>query len=904
MRQMTEQRRIFKLPSKFIKSNQWDVNLPLDEALRDYPDYVVTLADSQIMRWLDEINGIDDSTSEIRKIKDEIQKLKRKPINTKTKNKIKSLYAEINSLQFQKDYICVVMANLSDYDRANKGFTVNGVRFKRLLGTNGGIKNSTIVYVSERVYDEISRRIANGRNINMEFIPAKLEAYQSLVCSGSTPIPQPDGVIVVDDCITHFKEDVVVIHNENDGEPITEYKDQYEIERNNSDGFGLMLPRYAQKVNQYLCEDSSPITGMNTRYSFEKGMLYTFSFDDFATEIKGGYKLRDVWGEWRDIRDAEVILTASMLKLWDSYDSWESYYQNCQKNNYQFATPKICPNELENVRTSNYQFLQSYTDLTDHEIDELIAPTINEIKDVLGGDYRKTLVYLMGNITDPSKMKDDFVKSLTINPDMINDPYVQQEIYRTINKQIDRAKRGKIKLNGNYAMISGDPYALCESMFNIEVKGLLDKGEVYHKYWIDRGADEIALFRAPMTSSANIKKCKLRSDDLTNKWFKYMNTALILNAWDTTADALNGADFDGDTSFTTNNPILLKHTQNEKTIICIQQKAEKKIPTEADLIAANKIAFNDKIGAITNRVTAMFERQAQFSPDSEEYKVLQYRIMCGQHYQQCQIDAAKGIISKPMPASWYAVDRTKDYTDSERSIIADLKPYFMIYVYPDLKTKYKNYIKNCNANSVMRFGLTLDQIKESENKEHADFYDQVIENMPLGIAECVVNKIAWKIEQSFNKVYSPAKQDFDYRILKSNAEYSATKFNQILAIYKRFTERASNFERNRKITRMSTDEAQAATLAFFNDFKAECEIIVPDEKELTNIVLDICYLNSNKSKKFAWEMCGTQIIKNLLANSHAYHIPIKSENGEFNFNGFSYSMMTIEEGVNANDDIK
>lgn len=45
----------------------------------------------------------------------------------------------------------------------------------------------------------------------------------------------------------------------------------------------------------------------------------------------------------------------------------------------------------------------------------------------------------------------------------------------------------------------------------------------------------------------------------------------------------------------------------------------------------------------------MIERQASFHPDSEEYKLLDYRIKCGQHFQQNAIDKAKGIIAKPMP---------------------------------------------------------------------------------------------------------------------------------------------------------------------------------------------------------------------------------------------------------------
>ena len=40
--------------------------------------------------------------------------------------------------------------------------------------------------------------------------------------------------------------------------------------------------------------------------------------------------------------------------------------------------------------------------------------------------------------------------------------------------------------------------------------------------------------------------------------------------------------------------------------------------------------MGNKVGVITNRVTAMMEVQSHFNPDSREYKELDYRIATGQ----------------------------------------------------------------------------------------------------------------------------------------------------------------------------------------------------------------------------------------------------------------------------------
>lgn len=72
--------------------------------------------------------------------------------------------------------------------------------------------------------------------------------------------------------------------------------------------------------------------------------------------------------------------------------------------------------------------------------------------------------------------------------------------------------------------------------------------------------------------------------------------------------------------------------------MCAQRNAEKVIVTELDLINSNIAGFGDDIGKTTNWITTMFDVIAKFSPDSEEYKTLDYRIKCGQLYQQNAID--------------------------------------------------------------------------------------------------------------------------------------------------------------------------------------------------------------------------------------------------------------------------
>jgi len=79
---------------------------------------------------------------------------------------------------------------------------------------------------------------------------------------------------------------------------------------------------------------------------------------------------------------------------------------------------------------------------------------------------------------------------------------------------------------------------------------------------------------------------------------------------------------------------LVDNVRETPTIFCVQRKGEKKEVSEDDLVRANIASFGDDIGRTTNWITSMFDVQANFSVDSEEYRVLDYRIKCGQLFQQ------------------------------------------------------------------------------------------------------------------------------------------------------------------------------------------------------------------------------------------------------------------------------
>lgn len=348
--QLACQKFVYKIHSKRLRAEKWNLTLPIDEARRN--DEVISLADSQILRWIDELNGIVDADAQAKDIKLQIKNLRKEPNSVKNRRAIRRLYSKLDELQFKPDYMCLIIDRQKDYYRACRGFSINGIKYKRLLGTNGGIKNSTIVFVSERLSGELKRRIENGRDPNIELVTAKLEAYKALTCSASNPVSFPHGILIVNDVETEFVEDVIYLTNEFSDEPIMEEHKRELIKADASDGFGIMLPSLAQRWSEELGLDYM-MGGCNTRFSFEKGCVFTFDFLDFAENVAKRYIVKDVWGNDVDIRNVELILTTSMVKLWDSYKSCDDYISKSLANGYTFGIAKTCPEELENERNLN-----------------------------------------------------------------------------------------------------------------------------------------------------------------------------------------------------------------------------------------------------------------------------------------------------------------------------------------------------------------------------------------------------------------------------------------------------------------------------------------------------------------------------------------------------------------------
>lgn len=922
------QQYIYKIDSNLLEKKNWDLTLSVEDA-RKIDGIVVALADSQVLSWINELNGTQDYDEKAKVIKKEIKWIKNQPANKDNKRRISELYKELYKLQFKEDYVCVVMNKKSHYKKANQGFKINGIEYKRLLCTTGGVKMSTVVYASERVIDELKKRINNGRDESVKIVPAKYGAYEALVASGSLEVswprdkdaPIPGGVIVVKDCMTHFKADVINVDDSNyPEEPMVELMKNQDIDNDASDGCSIITPELSRRWNGELNGDyNRTISGFNLRNSWMKGMTFTMDIMKFAEEVVGAsdehpekYYVTDVWGDKRDIREALLIVTESQLKLWNSYLSWEDYYYNCLKNKYTFRIAKTAPyfEDLDEIRQLNYQFIAPL-DLSDDDISELVAPTVQEIKDILGLDVNKSIAYLCGKGLDDETVQyaDVFAKALMIEPDMINDPFIRNKIRKMIARRIRDAKIGVLDAESNFQIISGDLYALAESIFGMEPIGLLKAGQIYSKFWVNKSVDKVLCARAPMSNEHSLITQEVVHNEKIDKWFQYVDSVVVINAWDTAPMALNGCDMDGDLLYTTTSKPLMHNQTNLPALRCIQRKAAKKVVTEEDLIQSNLQGFGSQIGQITNRCTAITSLMANFSKDSKEYQILKYRTQCFQNGQQNEIDKAKGIVTEPLPKSWWIMKENKINPDDEPEIIekkklyaklcADKKPYFFAYNYTSLKTEYDTFVKNARSNAVSLYKKDLDIMLDEynnnllTNENEIRFVKNFSYKLPLDMSKSTMNRICWKIEDEFDGVNLFKDVEFDYSILKSGVKYNEQTFKIIKHICDSYKPSVQLAKKRVFLSDEDNEEDWENVDVILKNLAENLYGYCSNADELCDILVDLCY-GGNVSKQILWKTCGDVIIQRLL-QSHNYKMsyPQKNNDGDFLCQGVRYTMKEI-----------
>ena len=925
-KQLLNQRYIYKINSSYLKRNKWKIEIKdIQKAIKTR--MIVAIGDScgtRMIRTICNSNATEDKINELKEdILDNMELLK--DTNDKNiKTSVKKLIKEKYKLMLEENLCNVVFEKKKHYDEAAKhGFTINNIKYKLLLGTSGGIKQNTVLFINEKYFDEVWECINGDIDPSIEMLPSKLMAYMALTFSASTPVTNTKNILVVKDVETKFKDKVTTIQMTDDDIEPTLKPEEIEVEVNACDGCGMIDPKLSNTWSEDLGLDYvSP--GYCVRNLWVKGMLTTFDFKKYCKEVIYKEKIVDVWGNEHDINDIDIILNESMLKCWKMYDSLESYLKAVDKNHYEFSVTKYVHDEIENTRMLNYQYTQCL-DLDNDDIKNLLKDDMNEIKGVQRLDYRKSIVFGKGKYLNDSNVWTDadddlHIKALMVNKEAIKDSYVKGKLQDAISKRIKMLKTSKINVEGNYQIVVGEPVIQLENMFGLEPKGLLKSGEFYIEYWREKGVKKVASFRSPMSCKENARIMNVVDDENINRWYGDLRGLIVFNGWDTTMMAENGCDFDGDLSFTTSNEIIVNSVYELPAINCIGNTSDKKSNiTRKDYIKAIKDGFGNKVGSVTNVGSSLYDTLSKFEVGSEEYETIDNRIKKIQWYQQECIDSAKnGKPPKSLPKEWSELKEcvvninhetgvvlddldVVDKKDFNRKIITNKKPYFFRYVYDTTDKEYRKFISDTNENCINKFRCTVSELilKKDRTDEENDFLVWYDKRNPLSENNCVVNRIARVVEQNFNENIVNENEYFDWSIYITN-EYDVDDYkNEITKIKQKNKEFITMCRNKNKLKVVGDKEGEYSS---YNDelsaLRDELISICPNDDVLCYLLLYLSYEKTSISKKFAWMVSGYKILENLLKNNnYTIHYPKRDDDGEFVYGGNVFKM--IEKKINV-----
>lgn len=261
-----------------------------------------------------------------------------------------------------------------------------------------------------------------------------------------------------------------------------------------------------------------------------------------------------------------------------------------------------------------------------------------------------------------------------------------------------------------------------------------------------------------------------------------------------------------------------------------------------------------------------------------------------------------------MPKTWYdrrANSKSSDMNDAERElcdfnirILADKKPYFMRYIYPTLMKQYNGYTVNTEAKCLQMFRKTIGELTDTPEHDLTDdqkaFLGYYKSRMPVSTLDCVGNRVCRMIESEFDGIlrFTPGGA-FDKDLLKSGCEYSKMQYDAIRRLFKEYTARIKAVEAEKRKRRLTQQECDCMRENIADEFSEMCADVCSNANQLCDIMIDVCY-SVEWSKSFVWEMCGEEIINNLLEkNNRMLSYPERCTDGDIMYRGERYALTEL-----------
>lgn len=702
-----------------------------------------------------------------------------------------------------------------------RGLMIDDKKYVFFTSTTSQMKNSEFVLVREDFYNKNQNKFMCGLTddiINQKdgCNSGKYLAYKGLPLSASI-LPEEyeidiDKCLLVPDFNTTINEKVECIdidHNKREFIGIGRREEDIKIPQ--TDGAGMFLPGVLPASAQIRC-------------SHLKGAIFPFDFRKFLEQdevegIKPNPMIKDAWGNMHDVmkEDIQVIFTASQLKMWKYYDSWEDYKRIFHENGMRISINKFADTEPKGYAKTSYQFIQTLSSekLTDDKLAELCADTIEYL------DKIKTDLDTMIKIASKD---DDYISlALEVHKELIYDEYIQSKLESKFKSERNDARGNKLILKDSlYSYICPDLYAFCTWLFcGIEnPKGIIPRKYVYNSFYNDKPYEVVDCLRSPhLYIEHGIRN--LVKDDVLEKckeWFNDYDT--IVSSHDLLCRLLM-FDVDGDEVLLTPNKTIIECVPDDIVPLYYVpfDPIKSEINNDAIYQAIVSCMENTQIGDISNVMTKNYNNA---DTDMEFNK-----IMCC--YNNLSIDYPKT----------QDIVELGQYKEKYNTLKAENNPHFFRYAKGKSQDACKK-LSNSNADRVCAYIHKQTGNKKYEWKDTEKKFDPSI---------------------LFNNENPVAIDSEKYRELEKVMFTLKMKEQLLVSTIKD------------AIKELDRSEGWKEKISRYEVFYHMCEKtimnIFDSKEEACEYLLDMEYLrreNENRSKNILWNCFGDLIYKNICNN--------------------------------------
>lgn len=623
------------------------------------------------------------------------------------------------------------------------GFLLGEEKYICYTASSGQIRNKKTEFIKESVLIKNKNTLMCGLTLNIinNLDGVNVNKYLAYLAlnNSATDIWYDFDInksIVVDDMETTIRGLVDFIDDET-----------YEITRKEMD----LLINHTDGVGMVLKNDKN----FMTRLPWIKGLMVCHEFDKFIREHSSSGIVKDIYGkEYNVIKDGvEVIFTKSQFKMYKYYTSWQDYCDKFIKYNCHATKCNEEEDYFEYAKT-NYQMIQTLTDMTDQELIKIATKTNTYIENI--GSDKNTKLRVLG-VTCSNNKKNNIQKALEIYPDLLNDSYCKKILKQVKKSIVKEGKSGKLEINGKYTFISPDLYAFCQYLF-LGIKkpdGLLKNGEVYCNLYKD--SKKLDCLRSPHLYREHAIRNNV-TDEEKKKWF--VTNALYVSSHDLISKLIMN-DWDGDKSLVCAEPTIIEVGERNMEDIVPLHYNMKKAPS---IQISNAIIFNGlklaytggNIGIKSNDITKIW--------NSEEINLDAIKLLCMEN--NFTIDYAKTL---------YKPERPKDKHKLITKYTKSKTPHFFIYV----KDKKENNVAQINNSVVNRLSKLIKntRLTFTDNGLEKFDYKMLMRNKYVESNKDIIDKYT-ELDLRQHFLINP---NDDKKKNKFNYKYESIK-NQILMI--------------------------------------------------------------------------------------------------------------------------